>query len=75
MNFGCEWMRRKDKIAYILGTIIILYGAFVGRDFSSPSDILEGFLMVALFVGLFLIFFYINRHGFGDWSPYKIGNP
>ena len=69
-------MKRKEKIAYILGTLIIVYGAFVGRDFSNSSDVLEGVLMVALFVGIFLVFFYINKTGIGDWairkeSPYS----
>jgi Na+/proline symporter len=68
-------LKNKEKIAYIIGTIIILYGAFAGRDFSDSSELLQGVLMIALFVGIYLIFVYINKHGFGDWSPYNIGNP
>ena len=66
-------MNRKELLAYILGFIIVFYGAFAGRDFSDSADILEGVGMVALFLGLFLIFFYINKHNWGDWSPFKVG--
>ena len=68
-------MNRREQAAYIIGSLIILYGAFAGRDFSNTSDVLEGVLMVAFFIGIFFVFFYINRRSFGDWSPYKIGNP
>ena len=69
-------METKEKIAYILGTIIILYGSFVGRDFSKSSDVLEGVIMVAFFIGVFIVFYYINKRGIGDWairrhSPYS----
>jgi len=49
-------MKLKEKTAYALGFVIIMYGAFVGRDFSNSSDVLEGIMMVALFVGVFLVF-------------------
>ena len=65
-------LKNREKIAYIIGIIIILYGAFASRDFSNPSDILEGVLMIAFFIGIFLVFVYINKHGFGFWSPPKI---
>lgn len=66
-------MNRKEQIVYILGFIVIIYGAFAGRDFSNSTDVLEGVLMIALFIGIFLIFFYNNKHSLGDWSPFKVG--
>jgi len=66
-------MNRKEQIAYILGIIVIVYGAFVGRDFTNSEDVLEGVLMIALFIGIFLILLYNNKHSLGDWSPFKVG--
>ncbi len=62
-------MPLKEKIAYALGLIILLVGAFAGRDFSDSSDVLDGVLMVALFVGFFLVITYLNKQTFGDWKP------
>jgi hypothetical protein len=65
-------MNTKEKIAYILGSIIVLYGAFAGRDFSNSSDVLEGVLMVAVFLGLYLVLRYMNKRSLPDFEPYKI---
>ena len=65
-------MRLKEKIAYALGFVIVIYGAFVGRDFTNFDDVMEGVLMILLFIGLFLVFVYINKRGFGDWNPYQV---
>jgi len=59
-------MTLKEKIAYALGLIILLIGAFAGRDFSNSNDVLEGVLMVVLFVGIFLFMTYLNKQTFGD---------
>ena len=40
-------MTLKEKIAYALGLIILLVGAFAGRDFSDSADVIDGVLMVA----------------------------
>ena len=64
-------MTLKEKIAYALGLIILLVGAFAGRDFSNSNDVLEGVLMIALFVGIFLVMTYLNKQTFGDWKPTK----
>jgi hypothetical protein len=65
-------MNRKEQIAYILGSIIVLYGAFAGRNFSNSSDVLEGVLMVAVFIGLYLVLRYMNRRILSGFEPYKI---
>ncbi len=62
-------MTLKEKIAYALGFIILLVGSFAGRDFSDSGDVLDGVLMVALFVGIFLVMTYLNKQTFGDWKP------
>ncbi len=62
-------MTLKEKIAYALGLIILLVGAFAGRDFSDSADVLDGVLMIALFVGVFLVMTYLNKSTFGDWKP------
>ena len=64
-------MTLKEKIAYALGIIILLVGSFAGRDFSNSNDVLEGILMIALFVGFFLVMTYMNKQTFGDWKPTK----
>ena len=64
-------MTLKEKIAYALGLIILLVGAFAGRDFSNSNDVQEGVMMIVLFVGIFLVMTYLNKQTFGDWKPTK----
>ena len=60
-------MELKEKIAYIVGTIIILYGAYAGRDLTKMDQLIEGTALVAFFVFVFIVFFYLNKRGIGDW--------
>ena len=60
-------MNNKEKIAYVIGSLIVLYSAFAGRDFSNTSEVLEGILMVAMFLR------YMNKRSIPDFEPYKIG--
>jgi len=60
-------MELKEKIAYILGSIIIIYGAYAGRDLTNMNELIEGSAMVALFICIFIVFVYINKRGIGDW--------
>lgn len=60
-------MELKEKIAYIVGTIIILYGAYAGRDLTNMDQLIEGTALVAFFVFVFIVFFYLNKRGIGDW--------
>ena len=59
----------KEKIAYALGLIILLIGTFAGRDFSDSADVIDGVLMIVLFLGFFLVVTYLNKQTFGDWKP------
>ena len=53
-------MSLKESIALALGFIILLVGSFVGRDFSDRADVIDGFLMIVLFVGFFIVVSYLN---------------
>ena len=66
-------MNNKEKIAYVIGSLIVLYSAFAGRDFSNTSEVLEGILMVAMFLSLYLVLRYMNKRSIPDFEPYKIG--
>lgn len=60
-------MNLKEKILYVIGSIIVIYGAFAGRDLSNKNELLEGSAMLVIFVCIFIVFFYMNRRGIGDW--------
>ena len=53
-------MSLKEIIALALGFIILLVGSFVGRNFSDPAAVRDGFLMIVLFVGFFIVVTYLN---------------
>jgi len=60
-------MELKEKIAYILGSVIMIYGAYAGRDLTNMNELIKGSAIVALFVCIFIFFVYINKRGIGDW--------
>ena len=60
-------MELKEKIAYILGSIIMIYGSYAGRDLTNMNELFEGSAIVALFICIFIFFVYINKRGIGDW--------
>ena len=53
-------MSLKEIIALALGFIILLVVSFVGRDFSDPVAVRDGFFMIVLFVGFFIVVTYLN---------------
>ena len=53
-------MKNKEKIAYILGVIVIIIGAFGGKDLSNMDDVFEGVVMIMFFVSVYLMFLYMN---------------
>ena len=57
----------KEKIAYLIGSLIVIIGAYAGRDLTNMNELLEGSAMVALFLCIFIVFVYMNRRGIGDW--------
>jgi Na+/pantothenate symporter len=64
-------MKIKKKIAYIFGFIVIIIGAFGGRDLSNMDDVFEGVAMIMFFVSIYLMFLYMNKRGVGDWDRYR----
>jgi Na+/pantothenate symporter len=64
-------MKFKEKIAYILGFIVIIIGAFGGKDLSNMNDVFEGAVMIMFFVSIYLMFLYVNKRGVGDWDRYR----
>ena len=62
-------MSLKESIAIALGFVILLVGSFTGRDFSDRADVLDGFVMIVLFVGFFIVVTYLDQQTFGDLRP------
>ena len=60
-------MKLKEKIAYIVGSIIVIYGAYAGRNLTNMNELIEGSALVVLFICVFIVFVYINKRGKGDW--------
>ena len=60
-------MNLKEKIVYIIGFLIVIVGAYAGRDLTNANELIEGSAMVALFVCMFIVLVYMNRRGIGDW--------
>ena len=59
-----------ERIGLALVFIILLVGSFVGRDFSNRAEVLDGFLMIILFVGFFIVVIYLDKQTFGDRKPH-----
>ena len=60
-------MQLKEKVAYIIGSIIVIYGAYAGKDLTDMTELIEGTVFLAFFLSVFIIFYYMNRRGIGDW--------
>jgi len=60
-------MNLKEKILYLVGSLIIIFGAYAGRDLTNMDELLEGSAMVVLFLCIFIVYFYMNRSGIDDW--------
>ena len=60
-------MQLKEKVAYTIGSIIVIYGAYAGKDLTDMTELIEGTVFLAFFLSVFIIFYYMNRRGIGDW--------
>ena len=60
-------MEEKEKIAYIIGSILVIVGAYAGRDLTDMNELIEGSAILALFVSVFIVLVYTNRRGIGEW--------
>ena len=63
-------MTLKASIAISLGFIILVVGSFAGRDFSDSADVLDGYVMIVLFVGFFIVVTYLDNQTFGEREPH-----
>jgi Na+/pantothenate symporter len=64
-------MKVKEIIAYVFGFIVIIIGAFGGKDLSNMDDVFEGAVMIMFFISIYLMFLYMNKRGVGDWDRYR----
>ncbi len=64
-------MKIKEIIAYIFGVLVVIIGAFGGKDLSNMDDVFEGVVMIMFFVSVYLMFLYMNKRGVGDWDRYR----
>lgn len=60
-------MSEKERIMYLIGIVIVIVGAYAGRDLTNVNELIEGSAMVLLFVTAFIVLYYFNRRGVGDW--------
>ena len=63
-------MSLKESMAIYLGFVILLVGSFTGRDFSDRADVLDGLVMIILFVGFFIVVTYLDNQTFGYRKPH-----
>jgi len=70
-KFNKKIMKIKEMIAYVIGIIVILIGAFGGKDLSNMDNIVEGMAFIMLIVSIYLMFLYMNKNRVGDWNQYK----
>jgi len=64
-------MKIKEMIAYVIGIIVILVGAFGGKDLSNVDNIVEGMALIMLIASIYLMFLYMNKNRVGDWNQRK----
>jgi hypothetical protein len=60
-----------ESVGIVLGFIILLVVSFVGRDFSNRAEVLDGLLMIILFVGFFIVVTFLDKQTFRNWEPNK----
>jgi Na+/proline symporter len=60
-------MQIKEKVAYIIGSMIVIYGAYAGKDLTDTTELIEGTVLIVFFLSVFIIFYYMNGRGIGEW--------
>ena len=60
-------MNRRAAAYYAAGVIILLIGAFSGRDFSDPADVVEGVVFLVGFMFIMLFMYWLERQGLIPW--------
>ena len=64
-------MTGRDKLYYLLGTLLFLVAIFVDRDLSNPQELLGGaVIFFALIIGAIFIIYIKERGGTGLYVPH-----
>jgi len=60
-------LNRRAAAYYATGVIILLAGAFSGRDFSDPVDVMEGVFFLVSFMFMMLFMYWLEKQGLIPW--------
>jgi hypothetical protein len=60
-------LNRRAAAYYITGFVILLAGAFSGRDFSDPADVMEGVVFLVGFMFIMLFMYWLEKQGLIPW--------
>jgi asparagine N-glycosylation enzyme membrane subunit Stt3 len=60
-------LNRRAAAYYAAGVIILLAGAFSGRDFSDPADVMEGVVFLVSFMFIMLFMYWLEKQGLIPW--------
>jgi len=60
-------LNRRAADCYITGVVILLAGAFSGRDFSDPADVMEGVVFLVGFMFIMLFMYWLEKQGLIPW--------
>ena len=63
-------MNRRALACYAAGVLIFFAGAFMGRDFSSPDDIIEAAVFFVGFMLIMLFMYWMERQGLIPWGEW-----
>ncbi len=73
-------MNRRAAACYITGVVILLAGAFSGRDFSNLDDVMEGVVFFVGFMFIMLFMYWLEKQdlipwwGWGKSTQYRCNN-
>jgi len=60
-------LNRRAAAYYATGVIILLAGAFSGRDFSNLDDVMEGVVFFMGFMFIMLFMYWLEKQGLIPW--------
>ena len=60
-------MNRRAAAYYAAGVIILLIGAFSGRDFSDSADVMKGVVFLVGFMFIMLFMYWLEKQGLIPW--------
>jgi hypothetical protein len=60
-------LNRSAAAYYAVGVIILLLGAFSGRNFLDPADVMEGVVFRVGFMFIMLFMYWLEKQGLIPW--------